>query len=194
MSAYRDDLEVTLRQVGELELEVAALRERNQRLTTELAGAEDTANARRLAAAIVRELEEQRLRDETDRDERAARTRGMAHRPSLEAEAELRRREREQIELRERYQRIKAEIASAEHSRKELARIGRDHRPARTRPRYRASLTERRVVSVLAGAGGAAGAINLFSRTHPAAALYMILVIGAFIASLRPLSRGTTAP
>jgi hypothetical protein len=83
MSAYRDDLEAALQRGNDLEREIAALRARNQALEASLASGDTSAattNAQRIAAAIAREQEEQRLRDDAERDERAARERAMADR------------------------------------------------------------------------------------------------------------------
>jgi hypothetical protein len=83
MTAYRDDLEATLLRAAALEREVAELRERNQRLEAGLTTgdmSEATRNARRLAAALAREQEEQRVREEADVDERAARALAKARR------------------------------------------------------------------------------------------------------------------
>lgn len=82
MTTYRDDLEAAQLRADDLQRELDALRDRNQRLAAELGGdsAEATTNARRLAAAVAREQAEQRLREQANLDEHAARERAKADR------------------------------------------------------------------------------------------------------------------
>lgn len=83
MSDYRGDLEAAQQRASDLQHEADELRERNQRLEAQIAArdtSEATTNARRLAAAIAREQEEQRVREQTELDERAARERAKAER------------------------------------------------------------------------------------------------------------------
>ena len=71
-NTYRDDLEAALARASDLEREIEDLRQRNATLEA----FEARHNARRLAAAIERERDEQQRNDDRDRDE--ARWRGAA--------------------------------------------------------------------------------------------------------------------